>query len=394
MNTSNVVDWVKGKRRGDLERDRRQLDVLMEWVSERIASLADVPRVDDVVHYAYTVLGYRNLRRTDIAKRLRLHPAYIMTSLQTRGRARWKRYRPISVNTLGMLHGDLGYFSVKREYETPITFRAGFLVLKDVLSRYVYAVILRKNKSADSMIEAFKTVLNQHRAFFGPDGHNIKSIAFDKETSVMSKKVQEFLQNQNISFHAFQFSASKSKMAEGTIKQIRTIMARLIQIHPEKRWWRLLDKVVDILNSQPLRINSKRLAWRPRDINRDTLRSFRRDLLKADPSQFFSQFAVAPRLVKFKYSIGSWVRPKLLITSSAVVGAKRSEISLEKDLFVITEQLAYVNAKLGLGRAYRCQHRQTQEEEIFDEEDLALSIPETGGDNNGDNNGGDDNNNA
>lgn len=382
MNASQVIEWTANSqknRRNDSDRDRRerQLEVLMAWVSERLSSLADVPRVDDVVHYAYTVLGFRDLKRTDIAKRLRLHPAYLMTSSQTRGKSRWKRYRPITVNTLGMLHGDLGFFSVKREYETPKTFRAGFLVLKDILSRYVYVVILKKSKSAEAMVDAFQTVLNQHNAAFGPDGHRIKSISFDQETSVMSKKVQEFLREQNIAFHAFKFSASKSKMAEGTIKQIRTIMARLIQQHPEKRWWRLLDKVVEILNNQPLRINGKRLAWRPRDVNRQTLRQFRRDVLKADPSQFFSQFTVSPRLVQFKFPIGSWVRPKLLITSSAVVGIKRSEISLESDLFVITEQLAYVNAKLGLGRAYRCRHRITQVEEIFDEEDLALSLPST-----------------
>lgn len=376
MNATRVVEWTGKKkplRKDPTDGRERQLEVLMAWVSERLSSMADVPRVDDVVHYAYTVLGYRDLRRSDIAQRLRLHPAYQMTSSQTRGRSRWKRYRPITVNTLGMLHGDLGFFSVKREYETPKTFRAGFLVLKDVLSRYVYAVILKKSKSAEAMVDAFQTVLDRHKTFFGPDGHRIKSISFDQETSVMSKKVQDFLREQNIAFHAFKFSASKSKMAEGTIKQIRTIMARLLQQHPEKRWWRLLDKVVDILNHQPLRINGKRLTWRPRDVNRQTLRQFRRDVLKADPSLFFSQFSVSPRLVRFKFPVGSWVRPKLLITSSAVIGIKRSEISLEPDLFVITEQLAYVNAKLGLGRAYRCLHRMTQEEEIFDEDDLALS---------------------
>ena len=364
------------------ERQSRELDEVMEWVSERLASESGVPRVDDVVRHAYTVLGYRDLKRADIAKRLRLHPAYLMSSSQTRGKKRWKRYRPILANALGHLHGDLGFFAVRREYETPVTFRAGYLILKDVLSRFTYVTILQRTKSAESMVRAFQDVLEQHARFFGPESgsssssgghHRILSIAFDQETSVMSKKVQDFLRDNHIAFHPFQYTASKSKMAEGAIKLVRKAMARLLWNQPKRRWWRLMDKVVAILNNQLIRVNNRTLPWRPVDVNKRNLAQFRRALHKADPVRFFGQYELSSRHVRFKYPEGRIVRPKLIVTSSAVVGEKRSEVSLEADAFVVTRQLAYVNARFEVGRAYRCTNRRTGQEEIFDQDDLAAS---------------------
>ena len=212
----------------------KELDIVMEWVTERVSSKGQVPRVSDVIHYTYTTLGFRQLKPTAIARRLRLHPANLMTSSQTRGRHRSQRYRPIVANTLGMLHGDIGYFPITRDYETPVTYRAGFLVLRDVLSRYLYVAIVRKNKSAESMIRAFSDILEQHKNRLGPKAPHIVSISFDQETSVMSKKVQDFLRDNNIKFHAFKYSASKSKMAENAIKQIRSVMAKLIEQNPEE----------------------------------------------------------------------------------------------------------------------------------------------------------------
>ena len=77
--------------------------------------------------------------------------------------------------------------------------------------------------------------------------------------------------------------------------------------------------------------------------------------------------------MNFKYSVGTLVRPKLLVTSSAVIGVKRSEVNLEQDAFVITEQIAYVAQNFKIGRAYCCSNLATREEEIFDEWDLAES---------------------
>lgn len=351
----------------------KELDIVMEWVTERMASKGQVPRVSDVVHYTYTTLGFRQLKPAQIARRLRLHPAYVMTSSQSRGLKRSGRYRPIVTNTLGMLHGDIGYFPITRKYETPVTYRAGFLVLRDVLSRYLYVAIVRKNKSAESMIRAFSEIFKQHEAAFGPHGHKIVSISFDQETSVMSKKVQDFLRDNNIKFHAFKFSSSKSKVAENAIKQIRNVMAKLSEQYPDP-WWHLLGSVVNILNHREIAIRGKRLSWRPRDVTTSTLNEFLRDLYKANPVHQFSQYEISPQTVSFKYPVQTVVRPKLIVTSSAVIGEKRSAISVEQDSFIVAEQIAYVNARFEIGRAYRCLNRRTQEEEIFDEDDLAESV--------------------
>ena len=225
------------------------------------------------------------------------------------------------------------------------------------------------------MIKAFSDVFEQHKTAFGPNGHKIVSISFDQETSVMSKKVQDYLRDNNIKFHAFKFSSSKSKMAENAIKQIRNVMAKLTEQYPEeKRWWRLVDAVVEILNHRNIIIRGKRLDWRPRDVTVSTLEEFLRDLYKANPVQHFSQYEIAPQTVNFKYPVNTVVRPKLIVTSSAVIGEKRSAISVERDAFWVAEHIAYVNAKFEVGRAYRCINKRTQEEEIFDEDDLAESV--------------------
>ena len=93
----------------------KELDIVMEWVTERLSSKSEIPRLDDVIRYTYNTLGFKHLKPNQIARRLRLHPAYLMSSSQTRGRQRSRRYRPIVTNTLGMLHGDIGYFSIKRD---------------------------------------------------------------------------------------------------------------------------------------------------------------------------------------------------------------------------------------------------------------------------------------
>jgi len=369
-----------GRNKVDDWQYQRDLDRVVAWVDQHLENRTDVPRFSDVVHYAHVDLGLEHLSRADIIRRLRLHPAYLMNSAQTRGRSRWKRYRPILANTLGMLHGDIGYFSVKREYETPVTFRAGYLILKDVLSRFTYAVILRKDKTATSVTKAFQEVLEQHLGTFGPQGHRIISVALDRERSVLSHQVQQFFRENHIEFHPFAYSASKSKFAEGAIRLVRTKMARLVKKHPKKRWWHLLDEVVMTLNSQPIYINNKRLMrsnnvpWRPRDVTKETVLDFCFDLYNADAAKYFAQFNVAPQMVSFKFPVGTVVRPKLLVTSSATVGEKRSEINLEANAFVVTEQVPYVNARKEVGRAYRCRNERTHTEEIFDENDLAESV--------------------
>jgi hypothetical protein len=191
---------------------------------------------------------------------------------------------------LGVLHADIGYFSKSRHFETPPTFQAGYLIAKDVLSRFIYVVILRGAKKAETLMKAFDEMLEQHRAQFGVDGHRIASISFDREPGIMSHKIQAYLRQKNIQFHAFDYSASKAKVAEGAIRLLRTTMARLLAPLDvsQQKWWQNVGKCVASLNESPIVVDGKRLNWRPVDINKHNLADFLADLYKAVPVQFFA----------------------------------------------------------------------------------------------------------
>jgi hypothetical protein len=355
-------------------RDReQQLESVMAWVEERLG-MGDVPRFSDVVEHAHRVFGYVHLSRAVIVKRLRLMPAYLMTSQQARQPKRSNKHRPILVNYLGALHCDIGFFSVTREYETPVTYRSGFLVAKDVLSRMVYVSILRGSRTAENMIWAFRDIIKQFE--LQNNGQHVVSISFDMERSVMGNKVQAFFKENNISFFAFSMTASKSKMAEGAIRLIRTSIARLRASGKEQRWWHLIHRAVDSLNGQAITIGSRRLEVAPRDVTPHNVDDLVEKLQKADPSYFFSQFDIAPTLVTFKFSVGDLVRPKLIITSSAVIGIKRSEITLEHQVYEIVKQLAYVTKAKTIGLAYRCRSLTDESIQVFDQQDVALSVAE------------------
>jgi len=351
----------------DSQREK-ELDELMDWVSSRLR-FNDVPRVSDV--YEQARARQFTVSKRAIAQRLRLHEVYHMNMPQQRQRLRSKKYRGIITNTLGNLHCDIGKFSVVREYETPVTYRAGYLIARDVLSRFLYVVILRKEKSADALVRAFEELLAYHSRVH--PGHKIKSVSFDKEPGVMSRKVQTFFAENNISFHAFQMSASKAKLAEGGIRQIRTTIARLMrQNRPKDRWWNLLQPAADMLNSQIVYVDGKSTNFAPKDININNLSEFIDTLHRLAPSYYFSQFDLAPKLVNFKYAIGMKVQPKLIITSSATVGEKRSEVNLKEDVYEIEKLVPFVTRDLTVGRAYKCMHVDTGDTEVFEEDDLAL----------------------
>lgn len=341
----------------------------MDWVSGRL-HVNDVPRVQDVYEYS-RAMGLGLTRRT-IAKELRLHQAYMLNMPQQREKFRHQKHRPIITHQLGQLHADIGYFSVTRDYETPKSFRHGYLVTRDVLSRFVSVVILRYGKSADAMVRAFEELLHQHKNVH-PE-YNIMSVAFDRETSVLSHKVQNFFKEHHIKFHAFQMSASKAKGAESAIKQIRTVMARLEREHfPQGRWWKLLQPCVDIINARPILIDGKNTGFSPQDITLDNLEAFKKKLIKSAPSYFFSQYEIAPALVDFRYEVGDLVRPKLLATSSDVIGVKTSQVNLKTEVFEIVKKVPYVTRRMTIGKAYKCKDIKTGRVEVFDEHDVALS---------------------
>ena len=348
----------------------KELNQVMKWVSDRLR-YNDVPRVSDAYEYSKTMQF--NLSKMTIANKMRGHPHYHMNMPQQRQASRSQKYRPIQVNSLGHLHADIGKFSVVSEYETPISFRAGYLVAIDVLSRFVYVVILKKSKSADAILRALQQLMEHHKEHH-PD-YSIKSISFDKEPGIMSSKIQDFLKRNNISFHAFQLSSSKAKMAEATIRRIRTAYARLYQMDKSNRWWRLMPDMVRQFNTQTIVIDGKRTDFRPVDINTGNVEQFVLQLQKKAPAYYYSQYQISPRFVDFKYVIGMYVRPKRISTSSAVLGQKHSEKTLEDDLFRIEELIPFVTRAMTIYKAYRCTHTLKGYSEIFEEDVIVPSEP-------------------
>lgn len=347
--------------------------ILFEWLSERLR-YGDVPRLVDVADYANETK--LQLSKKQIRHVMLLHPGYKMNMRQQRAPGRSRMYRPVVVNNLGHWHADIGFFATTRRYETPKSYRSGYMVAKDVLSRYIYVTPLLKDKSAESMMKAFDRLIAQH--YNRLPNVPIQSISFDRETSVMSKKVQEYLSSKGISFHAFQMSSSKAKFAEGAIRQIRERMASLMARNvPRDRWWNLLDKCANILNNEKIVVDGKKLSFAAKDVTLENVNHFKQELHKAVPAYFYAQFDFAPNLIQFKYKVGTLVRAKLVATSSATVGEKRSEQSVTDETFVIKQHIPYVTRNMKIGKAYKCKQVGSRHVEIFQEDEISPSSEET-----------------
>lgn len=365
----------KGKRKfGEIEQIEKQLEIVLDWVRSQIEK-HDVPRFVDVVDYAHRVLKFIHLSKKKITQGLRLVENYVMTSPQKRQKLRSDRNRPMIVNSIGQLHADIGFYSVTREYETPPRYRSGFVVCKNPLTRFIFGEILDGDRKAPRMIKAFKNIFAKFRQQY--PGESVTSIAFDREKSITGNLFQDFLKEKKILFYAFHNSSSKSKMAESSIKLIRTTIARLKG--KEKRWWKLIQFAIDSLNSKPIRINSKYLKakngsyYSPKDVNVENMSHFIKQLQKADASFLFSQFEIDSRWVKFRYQVDDFVRPKLIVTSSAVLGTKKSEVTLEEEIFVIKKCLAYVSRRNTIEKAYTCVGLTSERKETFQEDEIALT---------------------
>ena len=356
----------------------KEVKAVKQWLEERLRA-GDVPRLGDVFEWSKREgLG---LKRKDVRAVLEGSETYMFNLPQQRARTSSRRWRPVLSTNLGYLHGDIGFFSKSRHYETPKTYQAGFLICKDTLSRYTYLVLLRKNRQGDEMVRAFETLLALHRA--AGHTHPIRGISFDQERSVVSKKVQSFFKSNGIKFTAFKMSRSKAKFAEGGIRLVRETMARLerqLQSKgggtPKKRWWNLLSRVADILNGREIVVEGRRLGFSPVDVREDNLDQFFEKLYKASPALAAAQFRIDSRFVTFKYAVGTYVRAKLVVTSSAVIGEKRSETNVTEEVFRIQEAFPHVNKRMGIGKSYRCVDIRTGGEEIFDEDDLVPTDPE------------------
>lgn len=350
------------------EQDRETLTL---WLKDRFGR-GEIPRVVDAVKFSKR--EQMGLSRREVANILRSMSEYEMSLHQQRPRLRSRKYRPIVVTSLGHLHGDIGFFPINEHYETPPTYRAGFLICVDILSRFVYIEVLRKNRKAEQIISALTRILQKHNK--AGHKHPIRSIAFDQEQSVMGKKVQGFLKENGISFHAFRHSSSKSKMAENTIGRLRALFSKLnVFYNYTRKWWDMIDDAEYNFNYVwPVVIDGITLPYTPASVTIDNVQDYLDALYKASPVLYFAQFNIDPDKVQFKFEIGNLVRAKLVVVSSAVLGTKRSAKRLTDEVFEITHRSAYLKRNRSVGKLYRCKNISNPKEvENFDQDDLALA---------------------
>lgn len=351
------------------EKDNKQ--ALTMWLRDRFGR-GEIPRVTDVVKYAKR--EKMALSKKDVVNLMHSFSEYEMSLHQQRPRLRSRKYRPIIVTSLGHLHGDIGFFPINEHYETPPTYRAGFLICVDILSKFVYIEVLRKNRKAEQIISALTRIIQKHHK--AGHKHPIRSIAFDQEQSVMGKKVQGFLKENGISFHAFRHSSSKSKMAENTIGRLRALFAKLDAFYNyTRKWWDMTgDAEYNFNYTWPIVIDGVMLPYTPASISVDNVQDYLDALYKASPVLYFAQFNIDPDKVNFKFEIGNLVRAKRIVVSSAVLGTKRSGKQLTDEVFEITYRCAYLKRNRSVGKLYRCKNIDNPKEiENFDQDDLALA---------------------
>ena len=332
-----------------------------------VLRFGQVPRLSDVK--AWVKENGLKIPHKKIKSLYDLQDETMMNRRQQRQKLRGGKWRPIVVNNLGHWHCDIGFFSLSKKYATPPTYRAGFLVAKDILSRHVYATPLLKNRKAPAIIKAFKILFQHHQERF--PGVPVLSISFDQEKSIKGKQVQKFLKDLGIRFKPFEMSDSKAKHAENAIRQIReatTVLER--RNDPKDRWWNLLPTVVETLNERPIIVDKKHMKLSPKEITLKNLPVFKQRLFKSVPAFYWAQYPLSVEWTTWKYDIGTTVRAKKIAVSSAVIGNKRSELSVTKELFVIEEKVPYVTRNMRYGKAYRCRNLHTDGIEVFQEDEI------------------------
>ena len=365
---SNKIKRNQKISRSTLDKYKKSLH---EWVDGQL-KIGNVLRLSDIYTYAKKIWPNLEKSKKLIRQMMIDHPSFQMSIPQQRPPHFGRKRRVISTLNLGMFHGDIGYFSVHDKYPTPPTYRSGFLVLIDVLSRLVYIEILPGNKIAATINKLLAKIIERHKA---NHDYPIRCISFDKERSVISRDVQAFLKDQNIDFRAFQYSSSKSKMAENTIGRIR-VAVRALEIFYQYKipWWRLLDQVENTFNHSPIIFHGKQLVnFTPASVTEKNKHQLLEAMRKISPAQHYSLFKINSKFVNFKFKINDKVKVKTVIISSSVLGPKKKVNQLSEDTFKIIEREAYFRLDLSVGNIYTCVlvfEDNLKNTHVFDEEEL------------------------
>ena len=184
------------------------------------------------------------------------------------------------------------------------------LVVIDVLSKYVFAEPM-KNKSAESVTEAFRAILNRS------NGRIPITLQSDKGKEFVNKKFQTYLKEQNIIFRLVRDPDVKAACIE---RFIRTLKTRLWRYFTHKRTRCYVDVLQKFVDSYNKSIHSS-IGMEPACVNLYNVNAVRKNLRE--------RFSHKPR--KPKYTIGTFVR----ISRAPNVFRKGYERGWSNELFQI-----------------------------------------------------------
>jgi hypothetical protein len=114
--------------------------------------------------------------------------------------------------------------------------------------------------------------------------------------------------------------------------------------------------------------------YTPSDVSSLNLRAYIKKVQKAASPYYLAQFGISTQGVQFKYQVGEFVCPKLIVTSSEVIGNKRSEVSLSSETFIIEKHDLYVSNAHTVERLYLTKSLFTGQEEEFYKDEIAPTV--------------------
>ena len=226
------------------------------------------------------VTKHAKLSQKKVQKYLGDNPTYVRFK-PTRKRFPRRKYRVFARHDL--LQGDLADVSKLKRFNGGVTF---LLVVVDCFSRYVNVEPV-KNKSAKTILEAFKLILEKIPQV-------PKNLMTDRGTEFTNELFTSHCSELGINFYTSQDAATKCSIVERVIKTLKGKLYRYMAANKTKRYIDALGELVSSYNNTYHR--SIRMA--PSEVNDETEGALR--------ARVFANFIFAPKPA-FRYNVGDKV---------------------------------------------------------------------------------------
>ena len=314
-----------------------------EWVKSQL-ELFTTPRHLEIIRLAKQ---YGISRAKAISLLKRDFPSY-----QSTGRPQFpwpvKTYRNQVFSFYGTVAADLAFFSkqsfelrglgITRMEDNPA------LVMIDVATRFCIVEVLRKGKSAKSIVNGCRRAFEK---YYSQMGIYPKLVLSDQEAGIKSKLIREYFLETKTKLKTFSYSRKKSYMAENMIRILRGSLAILKKYHSNRKmtWISLIDSVVEDHNATKIVMHKTPLSYAPRDITPKTFPKYQQEIYEKIPGSGMIPFAIAPQLFRWKLPLQTRVNLIKKAISVPGIGTKASEQPLDDAIWIIKKRLVHVNVQ-------------------------------------------------